>query len=77
MKEIVFTYFKCKKLVRISAILSAVMATILVLKNEFVVKLNEIIGQLGYGMAGGSIILILLIIIFSFIRSKRVKKGTI
>jgi len=53
------------------------MATILVLKNEFVVKLNEIIGQLGYGMAAGSIILILLIIIFSFIRSKRVKKGTI
>ena len=77
MKEIVFTYFKCKKLVRISAILSAVMATILVLKNEFVLKLNEIIGQLGYGMAAGSIILILLIIIFSFIRSKRVKKGTI
>ena len=49
----------------------------LVLKNEFVVKLNEIIEQFGRGMAAGSIVLILFIIIFSFIRSKLVKKGTI
>lgn len=77
LKEIVFADFKCKKLVHISAIVSAVIIIMLVLKNEFVVKLNEIIEQFGRGMAAGSIVLILFIIIFSFIRSKLVKKGTI
>lgn len=70
--------FKSKKSsVYISAIVSTIITTILVLKNEFVVKLNEIIEQFGRGVAIGSMVLILLIIIFSYIRSKRVQKGTI
>lgn len=70
--------FKSKKSsVYISAIVSTIITTILVLKNEFVVKLNGIIEQFGRGVAIGSSVLILLIIIFSYIRSKRVQKGTI
>ena len=66
-----------KSSVYISAIVSTIITTILVLKNEFVVKLHEIIEQFGRGVAIGSMVLILLIIIFSYIRSKRVQKGTI
>ena len=75
IKELVHTIateFKSEKVsVWISAIMSAIIVTILGFKNEVVLKLNAFVEEFGIGMAMGSIVLILILAIAGLCRKNK------
>lgn len=77
IKELIFTIireFRCeKKSVWISSILCIVIVTILVLKNEVVIKMNSIIEDFGVGLAMGSLVLVFVLAIVGLCRKRKKK----
>lgn len=65
--------FKCKKLVWIYAVVSTCIISILVSHNEFTFKLHRIIDEMAYGIACGTLVMIIIIFVAGFVLKKNKK----
>ena len=69
--EVVAEFRNAKCIVVFTAVISVMFTVVLVYRNDLAQKLNLIIDEIGKGMAAGSILLILWMIVYGLIKGKK------